>query len=256
MSAPELAALRRPGFLDGIDVSAVQGAIDWPAVAEAGFRFAVIKASEGANYCDPRALQNLAGARAAGLRTGVYMFARVSQGDAEAQAERLWTCIGDTMPSFRLVLDLESAPAGTPGTDVVRLGEALSEALERRFGRAPILYSYPSFLRSLGPALAPSTLARCPLWIAQYSSTTTPWAPDEGAQPAVQAPWTDWAIWQYSGNGGYRVPGVPGDCDRNLFKGDEAALADFCGEPGPDELEPDAAIIHPLPFADDPDDVD
>lgn len=62
MSAPELEALRRPGFVDGIDVSAVQGAIDWPKVAAAGFRFAFVKVSEGVLYCDPRALANMAAA--------------------------------------------------------------------------------------------------------------------------------------------------------------------------------------------------
>ncbi len=52
-----------------------------------------------------------------------------------------------------------------------------------------------------------------------------------------------WDVWQYSGNGGYRVPGIVGDCDRNLFRGDEAALQKWFGLTG--EGEPEAAIVRP-----------
>ena len=51
----------------------------------------------------------------------------------------------------------------------------------------------------------PDALARCPLWIAHYRSTKTPWIPPPGFRPFVPPPWTDWTIHQYSGNGGFRL---------------------------------------------------
>ena len=38
-------------------------------------------------------------------------------------------------------------------------------------------------------------------------------------------------MWQYSGNGGYRVPGIPMDCDRNLFRGNITDLRNLFGYP-------------------------
>lgn len=47
-----------------LDVSMHQGAIDWPAVADAGYRFAICKASEGVGYQDPAFPTNWRGIRA------------------------------------------------------------------------------------------------------------------------------------------------------------------------------------------------
>jgi hypothetical protein len=53
-----------------------------------------------------------------------------------------------------------------------------------------------------------------------YRSTTTPWLPPKGYAPWTPQPWTRWTKHQYSGNGGYRVRGIVGDCDRDIFNGD------------------------------------
>jgi GH25 family lysozyme M1 (1,4-beta-N-acetylmuramidase) len=62
-------------YQTGIDVSRYQGTIDWAAVARAGKQFAVIRAVSSNNsgvYVDPMFEKNYAGAKAAGLRVGVY----------------------------------------------------------------------------------------------------------------------------------------------------------------------------------------
>jgi lysozyme len=224
-AAPEMPALSRPGTVDGIDVSAVQGAIDWDKVAGAGFRFVFVKLSEGDNGLDPRRLEHLTGARAAGLQTGGYHVAHVG-GDPIKQAQLLWDAMGDELP-VRAALDLELAPRGTRREEIIAWALRFVDDAERAFGRAPALYTYPSFAASLEPI--PSELARCPLWMASYASTTRPWAPPPGVGPKIPPPWTTWTLHQYSGNGGYRVPGVAGDCDRNLFNGDNDAFdAFFC----------------------------
>lgn len=232
MLAPVMPALRHPGRVDFIDVSQVQASIDFRLVKAAGFEMVVIKASEGQHYCDPIALENASRARDAGLLTAFYGFARPSQGNPRAQARKLWDCVGPIAPG-RLVLDLETRPDGWSNEEVIAFAEAYAD--EQRIldgGSLPWVYSYPHFLMSLGvPLMRSELLGRCPLWMASYKSTTTPWAPTATLQPPTFLPWTDWLAWQYSGNGGYRVPGVPGDCDRNLFNGDIAALRRAFGLP-------------------------
>ncbi len=57
--------------LFGIDVSYYQGDIDWSAVAADGVIFAYVRVSHAPQFDDPKFQQNLAGARAAGIHTGV-----------------------------------------------------------------------------------------------------------------------------------------------------------------------------------------
>ena len=60
--------------IHGIDVSRHQGNIDWRAVAQAGTRFAYIKATDGGDYLDPNFRSNWEQARAAGIPRGAYHF--------------------------------------------------------------------------------------------------------------------------------------------------------------------------------------
>lgn len=229
MTAMALDALRYPNMCDGIDVSAVQSIADAAAVAASGFQFAFVKASEGTGYMDPKRLDFLKRLRGAGLLCSVYGFARVSQGNARLQAKTLYDAMGDTF-ECRTVIDLEAAPDGMSAQAIVDFGEEFADEIASWGIAEPILYTYPSFAQKLQPALAASTrLGMCPLWIAQYRSVTEAWVPPPNGKPIVPKPWLDWAIWQYSGNGGFRVPGIVGDCDRNLFKGDYAALRRFFG---------------------------
>ena len=222
-------ALRLPGYVDGIDVSSVQTITDPAAVYDAGFLFAFVKATEGLRGRDP-AYQRLTSAlRGAGLHIGAYAFARVSQGDPAAQARHAYdAATADGRHVVRLVLDLETAPAETASGALFEFAvDWLEEA--RRSGCAPVLYSYTSFLTArFSSADRATLLAAAPLWLAQYRSVTAPWAPASEADMPKAYPW---AAWQYSGDKGHRVPGIVGDCDRNLFRGDEATLRAFFGLP-------------------------
>lgn len=66
-----------PLYQTGIDVSRYQGSINWNQVASAGKQFAIVRVgSSNANgvYVDPYFLQNVNGAKAAGLRVGAYYY--------------------------------------------------------------------------------------------------------------------------------------------------------------------------------------
>lgn len=80
----------------GIDVSTHQGLIDWQAVADAGVEFAIIRAgyrgsTEGKLYEDEQFRENLQGARAAGIKVGVYFFSQALDTE-EAKEEAEFVC--------------------------------------------------------------------------------------------------------------------------------------------------------------------
>ena len=56
----------------GIDVSQVQGVIDWKAARAAGVDFAYIRASQGSDMRDERFAANWAESAAAGVKRGAY----------------------------------------------------------------------------------------------------------------------------------------------------------------------------------------
>src|SRR5688572_27430041 len=70
---PQAGSVCAPGeTVFGIDVSYYQGDIDWAAVAASGVKFAIIRVSHSLQFFDPEFHDNLEGARAAGIHTGVY----------------------------------------------------------------------------------------------------------------------------------------------------------------------------------------
>lgn len=244
-------ALRYAGFVDGLDLSQVQTITNAQAVADAGFVFATVKAAEGVSYCDPRALEHLRRLRDVGLICNVYTFLRPSQGHAREQVRKAFDCAGDMFP-MRLSLDLEGAPDGMHSEELVAFGEEAVDETQAHGALLPEVYTFPYFLRTrLMPAIASSSiLGACPLWMAQYASNTDPWLPPRGYAPWTPKPWSTWSKHQYSGNGGYRVPGIAGDVDRNLFNGDLAAFRSYMGLPEPRAEEP-FAIVHPRHFRED-----
>ncbi len=56
--------------VQGVDVSYWQGAIDWQKVATTDVRFAIVRASYGSEFEDPRFSENWRGAKEAGLVRG------------------------------------------------------------------------------------------------------------------------------------------------------------------------------------------
>lgn len=241
MSAAERPALNLPGRVDGIDVSSVQSSIDYRRVAAEGFRFAIVKVSEGLAGRDSCAAKHLDGFRSAGMYAIPYHFLHPSQGAPELQVRNLVRQLGDTWPG-RVCLDIETRQAPESNAELVRFLELAVEECMRWGSLAPAIYTYPDFARRLQPELgASTTLGGCPLWLAEYGSAQ-PWVPPWGYTPHAPAPWHAATLHQYSGgrvvlNGqvlseeGYRVPGIFGACDRDLFLGVEADLRAWLGLP-------------------------
>lgn len=235
-------SLNIPGYSDGIDVSRVQRIDDAKALRAAGFSFAFIKTSEALTYCDPRALEHLSRCRDAGMMVGGYGFARPGLGHPREQARAaVDTCAG-SIHLVRPALDLELAPPEMTSRALLDFSiEWLAEA--RAQGCLPVNYSYESFLRQrFTDADRATFLSLAPLWLARYRSVTSSWAPASAAElprPVLLPPELarqlvsrdPWTLLQYSGDGGYHVPGIGQVTDRNLFAGDLDELRVFFGLP-------------------------
>ncbi|MBP0978767.1 MAG: hypothetical protein J6P89_11440 [Oscillospiraceae bacterium] len=91
----------------GIDVSKWQGDVDWEKVKNAGVEFVMIKAGEGTEV-EPKFLQNITGAKNAGIQCGIYWFS--SARDVESVAAEVEACIKTIEPyqlEFPVVYDFE-----------------------------------------------------------------------------------------------------------------------------------------------------
>ncbi|MGK5638167.1 GH25 family lysozyme [Streptomyces sp. URMC 126] len=212
----------------GLDVSAYQGDVDWPAVAAAGASFAYVKATEGLTYRNAFFTRQYDGAAAAGLVRGAYHFARPDASDGAAQADAFladgggWRADGRTLPG---ALDIEAYPGtGVPacyGLDpaaMVGWIRAFAERYRERTGRYPALYTNaPWWSQCTGGSRAfGGTL---PLWTANHNGTAHP----------LPAGWSAYTVWQTAERGPF-----PGDQD--VFNGspeDLRAFADGAYTPPP-----------------------
>jgi len=203
--------------IEGIDVSHWQGPIDWSRVKASGVAFAWVKATEGADYTDPRFPENAAGARAASVAWGAYHFWRASA-RPEAQAAQFARAVqivgsGELPP----VLDVEDTRA--PAVLDVGALRAVLDGIEAALGRRPMIYTAAWYwtLARFGGGI-PSWFGDYPLWLADYQDPA-----------AIPAPWRDWTARQYTSTG--RVAGVAGNVDRNVYRGPLAELV-ASGRPG------------------------
>lgn len=190
----------------GLDLSNHQRAVDWAAIASAGIQFAIAKATEGTSFVDAYYTGNVAGARANGVLPGAYHYGR-TENDPDAEAAHfLRVALPALVPGDLIALDIEEASAGA---DVAAWSRAWLATVAAATGCKPLVYSFPWFIDT---HLSDPALADYPLWLASW----------QAAMPTVPAPWTDYAIWQFTSQG--TVAGVAGHADVNRTDRDVAGL--------------------------------
>jgi lysozyme len=210
-----------PGASDvlGIDVASFQhpdgAAIDWADVAQAGYRFAFVKATEGSYYVNPYAETDLAAAKAAGLYAAPYHFAIPNYSGGALQADYAldhsgYASDGRTLP---VILDIEYDPyvaddhtntcyGLTRAQMVSWIGAFTAEAF-RRTGQRPVIYTTAQWWdECTGDSTA---FTADPLWIAGYTASG----------PPMPAAWASWAYWQYTSSAS--VPGIGGGIDASYL---------------------------------------
>ncbi len=200
----------------GVDVSHYQGEIDWQALRAGGVRFAYIKATEGARFRDPRFAENWRRSGEAGIPRGAYHFFSMCKPGAE-QAANFIAAIPDGDRSLPHALDAEQMEAcsnGQPVADPVAEMQAFLDAVERRFGRRPLVYATREFHDTyfLSHGRLKDRLGNERFWLRSLH-----WEPRFGGTP--------WTLWQYHNRG--RRPGIAGAVDLNAFNGSAAEFEKF-----------------------------
>jgi len=192
----------------GVDVSAYQGKIDWKKVAASGIEFAIIRLGyrgyeSGKLVEDDYAVQNLNGARAAGLKVGAYFFSQaLSIKEADQEIAFMMDILDGFLPDMPLILDWEipASSARTTGMDARTLTDIqkhyCAEITER--GYEPMVYFNWHQSENLYYL---SELEDYPFWLALYQDRMTyPWKVE---------------MWQYTDKG--KVPGISGPVDLNVY---------------------------------------
>ena len=192
----------------GIDVSKYQGDIDWQAAHDGGVQFAWIKATEGGDKADEKFRQNWEQAKAAGIPRGAYHFVywcRTPQEQIRFFQQNV-PVDPDALPP---VLDVELTPGSKscPRTlykdEIIGEMRTMLEAMERHFGKKPIIYSTVDFYEGI---LHPGALTEYPIWVRSTKY-----------HPSVRYGSRRWHFWQYQSDAA--IPGIRGKVDRNTFFG-------------------------------------
>ena len=189
----------RPGVF-GVDVSMYQGTIDWTAVAADGVKYAILRAGSCDNdgpYVDPYFETNYAGAKAAGLKVGAYLYTYATTEDAQNAELSVWlpALEGKTF-DYPVFVDVEDNSLTSLGRDALTaLTKRMMDILDQK-GHLPGWYSYTNYINANLDAAA---LSDYPLWVADYREALGYTG--------------EYMMWQYTSSG--RVAGIDGNVDCN-----------------------------------------
>ena len=192
----------------GIDVSKYQPTVDWKKVKNAGINFVMIRCGyrgygSGVLVEDSMYKSHITGAKAAGLRVGVYFFSQaINEAEAVEEASMavaLAKKYGINMP---IAIDSEYAAGGSGRAD--KLSKAERTAVTKAFcdtvksaGYTPMVYASKSWFSD---HLNMSQLSGYRIWVAHYAEKC-------GYKGTYH-------IWQNTDKG--KVDGIPGYVDMNI----------------------------------------
>lgn len=171
-----------------VDISNVNGAVDWKRLAATGVQGGYIKLSEGVTFDDPDSYAHAQAARKAGLPFGFYHFAHPEHNAAEAEAEHVLRRLSGRRPDFRLVLDFEQ---GTAQASYGDWAHRFSQAVRAKLGHFPIFYSYGPYIQGMRLAKPVGS----GLWLAAYGRNDGTEHPFD-----LPAPWKRVLMHQFSSN--------------------------------------------------------
>ena len=192
----------------GIDVSKHQGSIDWQQVAEDGVEFAFLRVGfrgygkEGKLVLDDTFEDNIKGAKAAGIKVGVYMYTQALNEEELLEEAQL---VLDTIAPYRIdcpiVYDVEMVDGnGRMNSLDVKTRTDLTilfcETIKKA-GYKPMIYHN---MEMGALKLELDRLEEYDKWFAYYNKD-------------MYYPYA-YKIWQYSAKG--RVKGISGEVDMNI----------------------------------------
>jgi lysozyme len=202
----------------GIDVSHHQGAIDWTAVKADRVAFAYVKATEGADWRDPRFEENWHGAGRAGIPRGAYHFFTFCT-PGEQQAENFLAALRRSEGDLPPVADVEFTGNCSRWESIVGIRRELAVFLARveaGLGRRPVLY------------LTQTSHARI---VAGHFPDHELWVRHVFLVPSERR-YGRWLFWQFAHDG--RVTGISRPVDLNVFRGTPAEFERLARNGRPD----------------------
>ncbi len=195
-------------YKSGIDISEFQGNIDWNRVKADGIDFAIIRIgyrgySEGVLSLDSRFKENIAGAKAAGIDVGVYIFSQaISKKEAREEAQFVIDNLAGEELQYPVFYDPETIYWDEARTDDLSRKILTNCTLEfckciEEAGYKAGLYAN---LNWQAFKLNMYELKDTMMWYADY----------------IEKPQTPYAfkMWQYASDG--KVDGIKGDVDMDI----------------------------------------
>ncbi len=192
----------------GIDVSKYQTGINWTKVKNAGINFVMIRCGyrgygSGVLVEDPMFASHIKGAKAAGLRVGVYFFSQaINEAEAIEEASMAVSLANRYGINMPIAIDSEYAAGGSGRAD--GLSKSARTTITRAFcntvqsaGHSAMVYASKSWF---GSHLDASKLSGYKIWVAHYA--------DKCGYKGT------YHIWQNTSKG--KVDGVPGYVDMNI----------------------------------------
>lgn len=191
----------------GIDVSKWQKEIDWDKVKNEGVDFAIIRCGyrgsvTGSLVQDPYFEQNIKGARAAGIKVGVYFFTQaVNEVEAVEEASMVISLVRDYELQYPVFIDTEGA-GGNGRADSLNVEErtAVCEAFCTTVKNAGLEAGVYASRNWYNNKLTASTLESYAIWLAEYRSV-----------PLYQG---YYQMWQYTSKG--KINGINDNVDLNV----------------------------------------
>lgn len=202
----QTSGVSKTGML-GIDVSKWQKEIDWDKVKNEGVDFAIIRCGyrgsvTGSLVEDPYFEQNIRGARAAGIKVGVYFFTQaVNEVEAVEEASMVISLVRDYELQYPVFIDTEGA-GGNGRADSLNVEErtAVCEAFCTTVKNAGLEAGVYASRNWYNNKLTASTLESYAIWLAEYRSV-----------PLYQG---YYQMWQYTSKG--KINGINGNVDLNV----------------------------------------
>ena len=197
----------------GVDVASYQST----TVSYTGAKFAIIKLTQGTDYLNPKADQQIKSAKAHGLLVGGYFYANHSNSVSRARSEAKYAvskakALGIPEGSY-LADDFEQGSGNSVNGGVQANTDAILAAMQeiKSAGYQPLIYSGAFVLRNhMSITRIVKSFGTC-LWVASYKVSGRQDYADFNYFPSMDGV----AIWQFTDN--YRGLGVDGNiCLINL----------------------------------------
>lgn len=191
----------------GIDVSKWNKEIDWEKAKAAGVEFAIIRcgyrgSATGTLVEDPYFYRNIEGARAAGVKVGLYFFTQATNAVEAVEEASMVLCLNNGQPlDYPIFIDTEGAGGNgrADGLDTATrtaVCEAFCETIASAGYRAGIYASRNWYYNNLDMTRLDSNV----IWLAEYRE-----------YPKYTG---KYEMWQYTSSGS--IDGIEGRVDFNL----------------------------------------